>query len=105
MIFFDSSEDEEGSSFNADEAFTFRRFDDSSNLFRDGIEGVEFNNFVLAENALGAGVVTKRFQESFINRIKTFGFSGSGKTSRKHQIIGFNAFNAIGFVKREFVLC
>ena len=104
MIFLDCSKDEKWCTFNADKTFTFRGFDDGCNLFRNGIEWIEFNDLVLAESVLGTGVMTKRFQESFIDGIETFGFSGGSETSRKHEIFGIDAFDSVGFVKRKLVL-
>ena len=60
MIFLDSSKDEKRGTFDTDETFAFRGFDDSSDFLRDRIEGVELDDFVLAENSFRTGIVTKR---------------------------------------------
>jgi hypothetical protein len=104
MIFLDRSEDEKGRALDADETFAFRGFDDSGNLLGDRVEGVEFDDFVLAEDALCTRIMFERLQESFIDGIETLGFSGGGETGCKHEIVGIDAFDGVGFVKRKFVL-
>ena len=103
MIFLDRSEDEKGRALDTHETFAFRGFDDGGNLLGDGIEGVEFDDFVLAEDALCPGIMFKRFQESLIDGIETLGFSGGGETGCKHEIVGIDAFDSVGFVERKFV--
>ena len=104
MIFFDRSEDEKGRALDAHETFAFRGFDDSGNFLGDRVEGMEFDDFVLTEDTLCPGIMLKRFQESLVDGIETLGFSGGGETSRKHEIVGIDAFDGVGFMKRKFVL-
>lgn len=105
MIFLDRSEDEKRGTLDANNAFTFGRLDDSSNFLGNGVEGMEFDDLVLAKDALGTGIMAERFQERLINCIETFGFARGRETGCKHKIIGINAFDGVGFVKRKLVLC
>ena len=104
VVFFDGLEDEKRGSLDTDDALTLWGFDNGGNLLGDGIERVEFDDLVFAENALGAGVVTESFQESLVNGIKTFGFAGSSETGRKHELIGIDTLDGVRLMKRQFVL-
>jgi hypothetical protein len=104
VVFFDGFEDKERSTLDADETFTFGGFDDGGNLLGDGIEGVELDDFVFTEDTFGTGVVTERLQESLVDSVETFGFAGSSETSRKHELVGIDTFNSVGFVERQLVL-
>jgi hypothetical protein len=104
MIFLDGSEDEKRSTLDANDAFAFGRFDDSGDFLGDGVEGMEFDDFVFTKGGLGTWVMAERFQECLINSIKAFGFARGCKTGCKHEIIGLNAFDGVGFVKRKLVL-
>jgi hypothetical protein len=49
--------------------------------------------------------MTERLEESLVDGIETFRFSGGSETSCEHELISGNAFNGVGFVEREFIFC
>ena len=105
VIFLDRSEDVEGCALDANDTFAFRGFDDSRNFLGDRVEGVEFDDFVPAENTLCPGIVPECFEESLIKCIETFSFPRGGETSRKNEIVGINTFDSVRLVKGKLIFC
>jgi len=104
VILLDSFENEERRTLHADDALTLRGLDDGNDLLGDRVEGVELDDLVLVEDALGAGVVLQRLEESLVDGIKTLLLAGSGQAGSEHEVLGVNAGDGIGLVERELVL-
>ena len=104
MIFSDGFEDEEGCAFDTDDAFALRGLDSGGDLLGDRVEGDEFDDLVLGENALGPWVVSERFEESLVDGIDTLLLPGSGQTRSQHEIIGFDTSDGEWLGKGELVL-
>jgi hypothetical protein len=104
VILLDSLEDEKWGTLDTDDTLTLGRLDNSLDLLRDGVEGVEVENLVLGQNTLGAGVELESLEESLVNGINTLLLAGSSQTSSKHQVIGLNTGNTERLSERELVL-
>jgi hypothetical protein len=104
VVLFDSLENKERGSLDTDDTLALRRLNNSLDLLGDGIKGVEVENLVLGQNALGTGVVLESLEESLVNGVNTLLLAGGGQTSSKHQVIRLNASNTERLSERELVL-
>jgi hypothetical protein len=104
VVLFDSLENKERGSLDTDDTLALRRLNNSLDLLGDRIKGVEVENLVLGQNALGTGVVLESLEESLVNGVNTLLLAGGGQTSSKHQVIRLNASNTERLSERELVL-
>ncbi|PTD13270.1 hypothetical protein FCULG_00004147 [Fusarium culmorum] len=104
VILLDGLENKKWGTLDTDDTLALRGLDNSLNLLGDGVKGVEIENLVLGQNALGAGVELESLEESLVDGINTLLLAGSSQTSSKHQVIGLNASNTERLSERELVL-
>ncbi|CAG9938832.1 unnamed protein product [Clonostachys rosea f. rosea IK726] len=104
VVLLDSLENEERGTLDADDALTLGRLNNSLDLLGDGVEGVELENLVLGQNALGTGVELEGLEESLVDGIDTLLLAGSGQASSKHQVIGLNTGDSERLRERQLVL-
>ncbi|CAH0059372.1 unnamed protein product [Clonostachys solani] len=104
VVLLDSLENEERGTLDADDALTLGRLNNSLDLLRDGVEGVELENLVLGQNALGTGVELEGLEESLVDSVDTLLLAGSGQASSEHQVIGLNTLDGEGLGERQLVL-
>lgn len=104
VVLLDGLENEKRGTLDTGDALALGGLDNSGDLLGDGIEGVEVNDLVLGQDALGTGVELERLEESLVNGIDTLLLAGSGQAGSKHQVIGVNALDGVGLRERKLVL-
>ncbi|KAF3060281.1 hypothetical protein CFAM422_011359 [Trichoderma lentiforme] len=104
VVLLDGLENEKRGTLDTGDALALGGLDNSGDLLGDGIEGVEVNDLVLGQDALGTGVELERLEESLVNGIDTLLLAGSGQAGSKHQVIGVNTLDGVGLGERELVL-
>ena len=104
VVLLDCGKNEEGGTLDTGDALALRRLDNGGNLLGDGVEGVELKHLVLAENALGTGVVAEGLEESLVDGVNTLLLAGSGQAGSQHEVIGVNTGDGVGLRERKLVL-
>ncbi|CAI6098591.1 unnamed protein product [Clonostachys chloroleuca] len=85
VVLLDSLENEKRGTLDADDALTLGRLNNSLDLLGDGVEGVELENLVLGQNALGTGVELEGLEESLVDGIDTLLLAGSGQARNDEE--------------------
>ena len=104
VVFLDGLENEKWSTLDTDDALALRRLNDGADLLGDRIEGVEVEDLVLGEDALGAGVVLERLEESLVNGVDTLLLAGSSETGSKHEVFRLDTGDGVRLGERKLVL-
>lgn len=104
VVLLDGLENEQRGTLDADNALALGGLNDGLDLLGDGIEGVEVEDLVLGQDALGTGVVLEGLEESLVNGIDTLLLAGSSQAGSEHEVIGVNTLDGEGLGERELVL-
>ncbi|TFA98674.1 hypothetical protein CCMA1212_009581 [Trichoderma ghanense] len=104
VVLLDGLENEQRGTLDAGDALALGRLDNGGDLLGDGVEGVELNDLVLGQDALGTGVELEGLEESLVNGIDTLLLAGSGQAGSQHQVIGVDTLDGVGLRERELVL-
>ncbi|KAK1239494.1 hypothetical protein MKX07_008982 [Trichoderma sp. CBMAI-0711] len=104
VVLLDGLENEQRGTLDTGDALALGRLDNGGNLLGDGVKGVELNDLVLGQDALGTGVELEGLEESLVNGIDTLLLAGSGQAGSQHQVIGVDTLDGVGLRERELVL-
>lgn len=104
VVLLDGLENEQRGTLDADNALALGGLDDGGDLLGDGVEGVEVEDLVLAEDTLGAGVVLERLEESLVDGIHTLLLARGSQAGSEHEVLGVDTGDGVGLGQGELVL-
>jgi hypothetical protein len=104
VVLLDGLENEQRGTLDADNALALGRLDNGGDLLGDGVEGVELEDLVLAEDTLGAGVVLQGLEEGLVDGIHTLLLARGGQARSEHEVLGVDTGDGVGLRQRELVL-
>ncbi|KAH6608110.1 hypothetical protein Trco_004423 [Trichoderma cornu-damae] len=104
VVLLDGLENEERGALDTGDALALGRLDNGGDLLGDGVEGVELNDLVLGQDALGTGVVLERLEESLVNGVDALLLAGGGQAGGEHEVVGIDTLDGVGLGERELVL-
>ena len=104
VVLLDGLENEQRGTLDADDALALWGLDDGGDLLGDGVEGVEVEDLVLAEHALGAGVVLQTLEEGLVDGIHALLLARGGQAGSEHEVLGVDTGDGVGLGQGELVL-
>ena len=104
VVLLDGLENEKRGALDTDDTLALRGLDNGHDLLGDGVEGVEVNNLVLAEDGLGARVELEGLEESLVDGINTLLLAGGGQAGSQHEVFRLDTGDRVGLGERELVL-
>jgi hypothetical protein len=104
VVLLDSLENEERGTLDASDALALRGLNNGGDLLGDGVEGVELDDLVLGQDALGTGVVLEGLEEGLVDGIDTLLLAGSSQAGSEHEVVVLNTSDSVGLRQRELVL-
>ncbi len=104
VVLLDGLENEQRGTLDADDALALGGLDDGGDLLGDGVEGVEVEDLVLAEHALGAGVVLQTLEEGLVDGIHALLLARGGQAGSEHEVLGVDTGDGVGLGQGELVL-